>query len=102
MSGYLGLPLTDWSPSEIPAPRQSLDFTIDAAGKDLQNILIEAILHTYDVMEDDTSLRSNPDDFERIRGDYPVRREPTAFTISLRKPTPEAISRLAALGFRLA
>ena len=101
VSGYLGLPLTDWSPSEIPAPRQSLDFTIDAAGKDLQNILIEAILHTYDVMDDDAALRSHPEDFEKIRGDYPVRREPTAFSVRLVNATPEMAGSLSSLGFKV-
>ena len=101
VSGYLGLPLTDWSPSEIPAPRQSLDFTIDAAGKDLQNILIEAILHTYDVMDDDAALRSHPEDFEKIRGDYPVRREPAAFSVRLVNATPEMAGSLSSLGFKV-
>lgn len=30
----------------------------------------------YDVLKDDTALRAHPEDFERLRSDYPIRREP--------------------------
>lgn len=30
----------------------------------------------YDILQDDAALRSNPQDFERLRSEYPVRREP--------------------------
>lgn len=30
----------------------------------------------YDVLKDDSALRKHPEDFERLRSDYPIRREP--------------------------
>ena len=30
----------------------------------------------YDVLKDDDALRAHPEDFERLRSDYPIRREP--------------------------
>lgn len=30
----------------------------------------------YDVLSDDKALRAHPEDFEKLRGDYPIRREP--------------------------
>lgn len=30
----------------------------------------------YDVLKDDAALRARPEDFERLRSDYPIRREP--------------------------
>ena len=54
---------------------------------------------TYDILADDRALRANPDRFEQIRGDYPVRREPTAFTLRLQGGTPELAETLAAIGF---
>ncbi len=97
----LGLPLTGWKPSAIPSPAQSLDFTIDCSGKELQDILCEALLHTYDPLTDDRALRESPASFEKLRGDYPVRREPHAFTLHLLNPTEKASSTLSALGFKV-
>lgn len=97
-----GLPdLGTWHPADIPAPPQSLYFTIEAAGKSFQEVLAEAVLHTYDVGEDDALLRRNPQLFEKLRGDYPVRREFTAFTINLQGATSKERDALATLGFKL-
>ena len=95
----LGLPLTTWRASDIPAPAQALEWTLDAAGKSLQEVLSEAILHTYDVSQDSNALRGALDQFEKLRGDYPVRREFTAFTVLLQNGSAEAARRLEALGF---
>ena len=97
----LGLPLTEWAPSEIPAPEQSLEFSIDAAGKSLQEVLSEAILHTYEVMDDDAKLRSHPELFEKLRGDYQIRRELTAFTLTLKNATAEEADILSKMGFKV-
>lgn len=97
----LGLPLTDWTASGIPAPPQALKFGIDAEGKTLQEVLAEAVLHTYDISADSAALSAEPGAFERLRGDYPVRREFTSFTVSLEGGTPEMAQKLAALGFNL-
>lgn len=98
---YLGLPLTEWSPAGMPLPAQPLDFTVDAAGKTRQQVLSEAVLHTYDVLEDDARLREHPELFEKLRGDYPVRREFTAFSVRLEGGTPEEAEILTKIGFNL-
>ena len=97
----LGLPLTTWSAEGIPAPPQALDFTVEAAGKSLQNVLTEAVLHTYDVSEDSERLRADLSLFEKLRGDYPVRREFAAFTLRLQDGTPEMADRLTQIGFQV-
>ena len=101
VASVLGLPLTDWRPDGIPAPAQPLDFTLDAAGKDLQAVLSEALLYTYDILADDRALRADPAAFERLRGDYPIRREPAAFTLRLRGGSVEMAARLSELGFQV-
>ncbi|MBP5336490.1 MAG: 4-phosphoerythronate dehydrogenase PdxB [Bacteroidales bacterium] len=101
VASVLGLPLADWAPAGIPAPAQPLDFTLNARGKSHQEVLSEAILYTYDILADDRALRANPDRFEQLRGDYPVRREPTAFTLQLQGGTPELAETLAAIGFNV-
>ena len=99
VAARLGLPLQDWRPAGIPAPAQPLVFELDASGKSLQEVLSEALLYSYDILADDRALRANPDRFEQLRGDYPVRREPAAFTVRLRGGTAEMAARLRALGF---
>ncbi|MBQ0077411.1 MAG: 4-phosphoerythronate dehydrogenase PdxB [Bacteroidales bacterium] len=101
VAAKLGLPLTDWTAEGVPAPKQSLSFEIDAAGKSLQEVLSEAILYTYDVAADSCALRSELGAFERLRGDYPIRREPRAFTVTLRGATPEMAERLEKLEFKV-
>ena len=99
VASVLGLPLTQWRPEEIPAPPQPLHFRLEAAGKSRQQVLSEALLHTYDPLADDRSLRADPASFEQLRGDYPVRREPTAFTLDLQDGSPELAETLSAIGF---
>jgi erythronate-4-phosphate dehydrogenase len=97
----LDLPLRDWAPAALPAPAQPLSFTIDARGKTLSEVLSEAVLYTYDILSDDAALRADPERFEALRGDYPVRREPGAFRLQLQGGTEEMAERLSALGFRI-
>lgn len=101
VADVLGLPLTAWTASGLPAPPQALEFELDAAGKTRQQVLSEAILHTYDVAEDTAALRADLGAFEKLRGDYPVRREPTAFTVRLRNAAPELAESLIKLGFEI-
>ena len=101
VSEILGLPLVDWAPEGIPAPAQSLDFSIDAAGKSRQEVISEAILHAYDVLSDSDALRAKPELFEKLRGDYPVRREPSAFTLHLKGGTPQMKESLEMLDFKI-
>ena len=64
-------------------------------------MLSEAVLYTYDVRRDSDALCADLGAFERLRGDYMIRREPSAFTLSLRGGTPELASRLETLGFKV-
>jgi erythronate-4-phosphate dehydrogenase len=101
VASVLGLPLTDWSASGIPAPAQTLSFEIQAFGKSLQDVLTEAILHTYDISADSEALRAHLGDFEKLRGDYPIRREFTSFTVKLTGGTGDMALRLSKLGFKV-
>ena len=101
LASQLGLPLADWTASGIPAPEQALEFAVDAAGRTAQEVLSEAVLHTYDVRRDSDALRAAPGSFERLRGDYWVRREPSAFTLTLLHGSPDLASRLEMLGFKV-
>lgn len=98
---FLGLPLTDWRPADIPLPEQSISFEIDAAGKTCEEVLKEAVLHTYKVTEDSDKLRRNPELFEKLRGDYQIRRELTAFSVKLLNGTAEEAEILGKMGFEI-
>ena len=97
----LGLPLTQWRPAALPDPARPLSFTLDARGKTCADVLSEAIFYSYDILADDAALRADPARFEALRGDYPVRREPGAFSLQLQGGTQEMAERLSALGFRI-
>ena len=97
----LDLPLKDWKVRDIPAPEQPLEFAIDAAGKSLQEVLTEAVLHTYEVEQDSNRLRAHLDEFEALRGDYQIRREFTAFTVKLEGGTQQMLDRLSRIGFKI-
>ena len=101
LSRFFGLPLTKWRPSEIPDPVQPLCFELDCTGKSLQECLCEAIWQTYPVNDDDGRLRMSPETFEKQRGDYPVRREFSAFTVDVKNEIPEIEERLQTLGFEI-
>lgn len=95
----LGLPLGDWKVSSLPQPAQSLSFAIDAAGKSAEEVLSEAILYTYDIREDSERLRADLGAFERLRGDYQIRREFSAFELHLSGASEDVAQRLSDMGF---
>ena len=84
---FFDLPCSDWEVDSAPLPAQPLEFTIDAAGKSPQQILSEAILYSYDIMQDDARLRADIQSFERQRSTYPVRREFPVFSVRLTNDT---------------
>jgi len=101
VASVLGLPLSDWTACGIPSPAQTREFEIDASGKTLQQVLTEAVLHTYDVTADSDALRADLGAFESLRGDYPVRREFTYFGVRLLGGTPIMYMKLKELGFNI-
>lgn len=96
-----GLPCQDWVVKDIPSPQQSLSFTIDINGKTEEEVLSEAILYTYRIREDDAHLRNNISTFEQQRSSYPIRREFTAFTLSLIGSNSILVDKLRSLGFNM-
>ena len=101
ISRQLDLPLKEWKAEGVPAPVQALEFELDAAGKTAQEALSEAILHTYDVRQDSDALRADLGSFEKLRGDYMIRREPSAFTVHLKNAPAGLAERMQKLGFEV-
>ena len=98
ISRFFSLGLDDWSPATMPAP-QSPEILTDASESELYELLWEVYNQSYDVSSDDQNLRNTPDRFEKLRGDYPFRREPAAYAIRLFQGYPEIREILEGLGF---
>jgi len=100
LSRFFGLSLNHWQPAGIE-PSASPVFELTGPGKNEQQLICEAILATYDIRSDDMALRKDPSLFEKLRGNYPVRREFSAYTIIPRNVTPTVIKILKNIGFRI-
>jgi erythronate-4-phosphate dehydrogenase len=96
---YFGLGLENWKPSGVELPLNS-EIIIDGTGFTEQQIIAKAILHTYDIRNDDRDFRNNVTDFEQLRGDYPTRREFPAFTIKAKNIAEKTLGKLKELGFQ--
>ena len=87
---FFNLACRDWEVTELPEPQQTLEFNVETADRKPQDVLAEAILHTYDIMEDDKKLRADISMFEKLRSGYQTRREFPAFCV---KPLDDATGR---------
>ena len=88
MSRFFELGLDDWSPASMPVPQIS-EILTDASDSDFPELLWDIYAQTYDVSSDDQRLKSAPESFEILRGEYPFRREPVAYAVRLFQGYPE-------------
>jgi len=100
ISQFFGLGLESWHPSGVEQPKKPV-FELDGTGSSEQEIIAKAILHTYDIRNDDQDFRNNTAQFEQLRGDYPTRREFPAFTIVPRNLPDRTLEILKKLGFNI-
>jgi erythronate-4-phosphate dehydrogenase len=100
LSKFFNLPLTRWFAEDVPLPDKT-ELTIDCKEKTPQEVLAQAILFTYNVMDDDRRLRSSVDTFEQQRGNYPLRREFHAYDITLVNSHSNIQKILTGLGFKV-
>jgi erythronate-4-phosphate dehydrogenase len=100
LSKHFGLPLIEWSPSDVPPPATPV-LTLPTEGLTPQQIIAHAVHATYDIAADDARLRAEPATFERQRTTHPFRREFGRYSI-LKAGLPVDVARsLAAAGFSL-
>ena len=97
---FFNLPLENWYPADVPLPFNP-DITIDAKDKSDEEIMREAVFHTYNIEEDDKKFRFSPADFEKQRGNYRLRREFQAYNIRLINNKKSILKLLEALGFNV-
>jgi erythronate-4-phosphate dehydrogenase len=93
--------LNEWYPESIPPPPMPITFSLDGAGKSDEQIMYEAITHSYPIFEDSDRLKSSPQTFEEQRGGYWIRREFKNFTIKLKNVSPTVSESLKNIGFKI-
>jgi len=100
LSRFFQLGLDDWQPSGVEMPENNLIET-DGADRDEESLIAEAVLLTYAIEADDQALRNSPALFEKLRGDYPVRREFTSYDIKEQNLKGTTVNKLSAIGFNI-
>ncbi|MEZ5070907.1 MAG: 4-phosphoerythronate dehydrogenase [Bacteroidales bacterium] len=98
LSRTFGLGLDQWSPVDLPLPGESM-IHADISDGSQEEILWDIYRTTYDVGRDDRTLRDRPEAFEALRGNYPLRREPQAYTVRMFQAYREMVDILEHLGF---
>ena len=100
LSAFFGLPLNSWYPCNVPPPAEPV-IKLYCRSKSTEDIVAEAVFHTYLIGNDDKRLRDNPGNFESQRGNYPLRREFPSYSLKMEGCTPESSKITGKLGFRL-
>ena len=98
VSRFFNLGLDNWNPSGVEPPENPV-IEIDGNQRREYSILAEAILSTYQIENDFEALKENAADFEKLRGDYPVRREFDSFTVVAENIEKGILEKLKKLGF---
>ena len=91
----------NWYPSEILKPATSQIITIDVYGKSKQEIFYEAVTASYAISLDHIKILNSPEQFEKLRDDYSVRREFSFYYIRLIGGYEEISNNLEMLGFNV-
>jgi erythronate-4-phosphate dehydrogenase len=100
ISRFFNLGIDNWEPENVELPEKTT-IEIDGNQRREYSILAEAVLSTYDIENDDEALRENQHLFEKLRGDYPVRREFDSYTIKSKNIENETLEKLIKMGFSI-
>lgn len=100
LSRFFNLGINDWEPDDIPIPSNPVLYC-DGINKNFQELLSGLVFNAYNFFEDEKLLKDNPDNFERIRENYPLRREFNGFSVEATNITQKDRVKLMQLGFRL-
>ncbi len=104
----LGVPAT-WSHEPLMPPPLVPEVRVEGAGKDDQSVLREVVRKVYDLEGDDRRFRESAvsdakvrmQNFDRLRSNYPERREFRYTTVKLKGGSGRAGLMLSELGFKV-
>lgn len=100
VSRFFNLGINNWEPTGVELPPNTV-IDLDGNQRREYSLLAEAVLSTYSIENDDEALRENPDKFEQLRGDYPVRREFATYQIKAKNTGKSTLKKLQDLGFTI-
>jgi len=101
LSRFFNLGMDNWYPSVVPEPENSV-IEYDCSGRQEIDILSDIYNYTYDISSDDKKLRENHRNFESLRENYPLRREPPAYKVKLNNNLHKNLQKkLSDLGFQI-
>lgn len=95
---YFDFPIGKIKLKNIPEPEEDT-IRVNLLKNNLLQSVSKAIAATYDIKLDSSLLRKNSSNFEKLRNNYPVRREFSSYKIQLKSPSEEASKLFTLLGF---
>jgi erythronate-4-phosphate dehydrogenase len=100
LSRFFELGLDEWEPDRMPEPSGPVLYC-DGLNKSFQDILTELVFKTYDIASEDAWLKTDTTKFEFYRGNYPVRREFSAYYVEGTSLDEDIKRKLRKLGFKV-
>jgi erythronate-4-phosphate dehydrogenase len=88
-----------WSPHLPPSPVPRIELTV-SSGEDEEEVLRRVVRRVYDIIADDAALRKDVRSFDKLRAEYPVRREFFNTGLLLRSASEALRAKFTALGFK--
>jgi erythronate-4-phosphate dehydrogenase len=89
-----------WEPALPAPPDPRIELTV-SSGEDDEEVLRRVVRRLYDITVDDTALRQNILTFDKLRAEYPVRREFFNTRLVLRGASEGLRAKFAALEFKM-
>lgn len=100
ISRFFNLALEQWYPPHIPMPDNHI-IEYPCLHRSTEAIFNHLSLASYNIDIDNQRLRLNPSDFEKQRGNYPVRREPAAWQVKAQDCRETEKDFISTLGYNL-
>ncbi|SHE70238.1 erythronate-4-phosphate dehydrogenase [Mariniphaga anaerophila] len=100
ISRFFKLGIDNWEPENVELPDETV-IEIDGSRRSGFSVLQEAVLATYSIESDNNALRKDPAQFEKLRGDYPVRREFPTYLVKTKNVDNETADKLEELKFNI-
>lgn len=92
---------SNWFPTDVPMAEKGNSIVVDCENKTEQQIIEEIVSNTYDILYDDEKLKSQPNEFESHRGNYPIRREFDHYYVKLNGCSPDIERKIINMGFNI-
>lgn len=92
--------LNNWFPTAVPIPELNV-IKMNAAKYTLIDAVKKAVDFTYDLKAESKKLANNIGDFEKLRNNYPLRREFGSFEVVLKNGSKSLVQLFTDLGFHL-